>query len=192
MALSHIVNAVQDVIISFQNNLLLAALLLVILWAVQIINWLLQYRLNKFGIYPRHLRGLPGIFATPFLHNDFNHLFFNSVPFFILANLILLHGEAHFFLVSLIIVIVSGIGVWVFGQSAIHIGASGLIMGYFGYLLAEAYYGLTATTVILAIIALYYFGGLIFALIPGGRREISFSGHFFGCLSGILAAYLFH
>jgi membrane associated rhomboid family serine protease len=134
---------------------------------------------------------LTGIFFAPFLHHDFNHLFFNSVPFFILTNLVLLHGQLNFYICSLIIICGGGLGVWLFGRRAVHIGASGLIMGYFGYLLAEAYYNLSAITIILAVLALYYFGGLIFALIPGARKDVSFSGHLFGFLSGVLAAYFF-
>ena len=188
----HLAAAFEQVIASFQHNIHFAFLLLIILWGAQTINWISHYRLCVLGIYPRSVRGLTGIIFAPFLHRDFNHLFFNSIPLFILANLVLLHGRLNFYYTSLVIILVGGFLVWLCGKRAIHIGASGLIMGYFGYLIADAYYEFSVTTIILAALALYYFGGLALSLVPdSSRRDVSFSGHLFGFLAGVLAAYFF-
>lgn len=190
MHLDQLANTFHEVIASFQANILFSAALIAILLAVHIVNLSLGYRLNILGIYPRTFHGLLGIFFAPFLHQDFNHLFFNSIPFFILSNLILAEGRSQFYYVSLIVIIVGGFALWMFGKRGIHIGASGVIMGYFGYLLAHAYMDLTATSIILAVLTLYYFGGLVGSLFPSAHKNVSWVGHVFGFLAGLLAVYL--
>jgi membrane associated rhomboid family serine protease len=172
-----------------QHNFLFALKLLGILWAVQILNKIMDYRLNILGISPRKVRGLPGILFSPFLHGNFTHLFFNSIPFFMLTDLLLTEGKPIFYSVSIEVIVLSGILVWLFGKRGIHIGVSSLIMGYFGYLLGKAYFQFNATTIIVAGLCLYYFGGLFLALFPSVKKNISWEGHVFGFLSGIFAAF---
>ncbi|MFA6409787.1 MAG: rhomboid family intramembrane serine protease [Gammaproteobacteria bacterium] len=188
--LTQLSDALTHIIASFQNNWFFALIVLAVLWGVQLLNVISRYKLNILGIYPRSLRGLSGIFFAPFLHGNSNHLFFNSVPLYILTILLLSAGRLHFYLLTALIIFVSGFAVWLFGKKAIHIGASGVIMGYFGYLLTNAYYHPNASTVILALLALYYFGGLALALIPSQEKNVSWSGHVFGFLAGVLGAYL--
>jgi membrane associated rhomboid family serine protease len=138
--LEKLANEVQNVITSMQYNMLFSLKIIGILWAIQIINLLTKYNLNNLGIRTRSIRGLSGILFSPFLHGGFNHLFFNTIPLFVLSDLVLLEGHVVFYYVSCTIIILSGILTWLFGQRGIHIGASGLIMGYFGYLLAKAYF----------------------------------------------------
>lgn len=185
-----IANAIQLIINSFIYNSKIVLILLLILWLCQLVNRMLRYGPNHLGIIPRTLIGLRGIIFSPFLHGDFNHLFFNSIPFFVLANLVLIRGTLVFYIVSLFIIVVGGFMLWLFGKRGIHIGASTLIMGYFGYLLAEAYFQVNATTVILALICLYYFGGLVLALFPG-KKYISWEGHLCGFIAGVTIAYAY-
>jgi membrane associated rhomboid family serine protease len=166
-----------------------AGLFILILFIVHIINMLLGYRLNVLGIYPRHLFGLIGIPCSPFLHGSFNHLFFNAIALFVLANFVLLQGITNFFHITLLIGGLSGLALWLFGRPAIHIGASGLITGYWGYLLVNAYQHPSIITVILAIVCVYYFGGIFFSIFPG-KQGMSWEGHLFGLLAGLGTAYL--
>ena len=101
-----------------------------------------------------------------------------------------MRGVLTFYIVSIFVIVVGGFLLWLFGKRGIHIGASTLIMGYFGFLLAEAYFQLNATTIILAFICLYYFGGLVLALFPG-KKHISWEGHVCGFIAGIGIAYLY-
>ena len=91
----------------------------VILWALNIINWITGSKLNYWGIYPRHLIGLIGIPISPFVHQNFNHLFFNSIPLFVLGLVILTEGLQNFIGVSLGIILLGGLGVWIFGRRAL-------------------------------------------------------------------------
>ena len=186
--MDQIIVALQAIILSIKQNSVFVFGIIGLLWLLNIINRILSNRLNLLGIIPRTTHGLIGIFFSPFLHRDFNHLFFNSIPLFVLANLVLLNGRTMFYLVSLMITVLSGFSIWVIGRRAIHIGASSIIMGYFGYLLANAYFQVTATTIILGILCIYYFGGLVFNLFPG-ERDVSWEGHVFGFLAGIATAY---
>lgn len=176
----------QILFTSIQLNLPISLTIIGILWIVQIFNILLGYRLNYLGIYPRHLLGLPGIAFSPFLHGSFNHLFFNSIPLFILINFMLLAGWAQFVNVSLIIIILSGSLTWLFARPAIHVGASSVVMGYWGYLLITAYYHPSVLSLVLGVLCLYYLGGLFFSIFPS-EESVSWEGHVFGLLSGFAA-----
>ena len=167
------IDSILNIISQMQHNLHFVLGFIGILWGIYIINRLLGFRLNLLGIYPRSIWGLPGIFCAPFLHANFNHLFFNSIPLFVLSSLVLLYGKTTFYLVSASIIILSGIATWILGRKALHVGASSLIMGYFGYLVAKAYLQPSAITVIMGIVAIYYFGGLFFAIIPSSEKHIS-------------------
>ena len=179
----------QEIIALIQQNALIMLKFLCVLWGLQCINALLHYRLNRWGIEPRSFRGLRGIFSSPFLHGSFGHLFFNSLPLFLLGDLVLSEGLRLWMVVSIFIIMVSGLLTWLLARRAVHVGSSTLVMGYFGYLLAHSYYHFNSMTVILALLCVYYFGGLFFAVVPG-KKEMSWEGHLFGLASGILAAYL--
>ena len=164
--------------------------MILLLAGIHLLNWVLKYRLLIFGIYPRRLRGLPGIMFAPFLHADFNHFFFNAIPLFVLADFMLLYGFNFFIKASLAIILLSGSLLWLFGRNAIHIGASALITGYWAYLVINTYHqgGLLAIT--LGIVCVYYFSGIFFGIFPM-RRGVSWEGHLFGLIAGILTNYGF-
>ncbi len=159
------------------------------LWVIQIVNFILRYRLNFLGIWPRKLWGLPGIFFAPFLHGSFEHLFFNSIPLFILVNILLVYGFHFFFWLSFIIILAAGAGTWLLGRPGVHVGASGIVMGYWGFLLTQSILYPSALTVISGLLCLYYLGSLWLNLLPGGLRT-SWEGHLFGCLAGVGYAFL--
>jgi membrane associated rhomboid family serine protease len=171
-------------------NIVNAALFIAFLWIVHFINVLLRYRLNILGVYPRSVWGLIGIPCFSFLHGSFNHLFFNSIPLIVLINFMLLSGMQKFIHISLVIILISGAALWLFGRRAIHIGASCLVMGYFGYLLVNAYQHPSLLSIILALVCLYYFGSLLGGFFPS-QEKISWEGHIFGFIAGLAAVYLF-
>lgn len=159
------------------------------LWVIHGLNALLGYRLNRFGIWPRHVQGLWGILWAPLLHGDATHLFLNSIPCFVLTLLLLSHGLATFLWVSALVWGLGGAFVWLFAREAIHIGASGVIMGYWGFLLVNAFAHFSLMSLLLAALCLYYFGGLYLSLFPG-EKSASWESHVFGFLAGVLAVWL--
>lgn len=184
----NLVNQLSMSVTLLQKNLFFVSILIGLLFAIHIVNWMVGYRLNYFGIWPRKLLSLPGIFISPFLHGDFNHVFFNSIPLFIMVSFVLLNGMAVFICVSFIIIILGGLATWLIGRPGVHIGASGVIMGYWSYLMVEAYKHPTVVSVALAVVCVYYFGGLVLNLFPT-KIKSSWEAHFFGFLAGLAAVY---
>ena len=107
------------------------------LWVFNYANWWTGSKLNKFGIRPRKAIGLIGIPLAPFLHGNFNHLFFNSLPLFFLGLFIMSLDPKLFYESTIVITILAGFGVWCVGRRGIHIGASALISGYFGLISSQ-------------------------------------------------------
>ena len=163
-------------------------LLLVMLWAVEAINFLSGHTLNRFGLLPRHLSGIPGIMLAPLLHGGFAHLLSNTLGLAGLGGLVAVRGERHFLLSTFILVVLSGGLLWVFGRPAVHVGASGLVFAYFGLLLGRAWHQRTWDTIAIAAVVVFFYGGLIAGLSPL-QRYISWDGHLAGLLAGLAVAW---
>jgi membrane associated rhomboid family serine protease len=187
--LSSFITQLQNTAFLIEQNLGLSLWIIAGLWLILLLNKMLGYRLNWLGVLPRHFFGLVGIPLHPFIHGSFNHLFFNSIPLFVLLTLMLALGLPAFLCATILIVLLNGSLLWLFGRKSIHLGASGLIMGYWGYLLLLAYAFPSVLTFILAIICVYYFGSLLLSVFPSEAR-VSWEGHLFGLLSGIATAYI--
>lgn len=192
----HSKNFMNNWLIQFQvfinqcvANLPFALGMIGILWGVFFINKALRNRLLLFGIYPRTVWGLLGILFSPFLHGDFKHLLFNSIPLFILTEILLVNGHPFFYKVSILIILISGLATWLFGRKAIHIGASSLIMGYWSFVLFSAYLHPSIVTIISAVLCIYYLWSLIANIFPSDAK-VSWEGHVFGFLAGIITVYL--
>ena len=167
--------------------LLLLAGFMAIIWGVEAANTLMDHRLSEFGIVPRTTEGLRGILLWPFLHAGFGHVISNTLPMAVLGGVIAIQGRNTLLKVSAIVVVVSGAGVWVFARPGIHVGASGLVFAYFGYLVARGWYQRSLSSVAVAILVVFFYGGLIFGIVPSSGF-VSWEGHLFGLLAGILAA----
>lgn len=161
-----------------------------IFWIVFILNEVIFGRkLNAFGILPHNFVGLRGILFAPFLHGNFYHIAANTAPFIVLGWLVMLRNTKDFYFVSLMSAFVGGLGTWIFGRNSIHIGASGVIFGYFGYLLFRGYFEKSFVSIAISIAILIGYGGMIWGVLPT-RSYISWEGHLFGFIGGIIAAKL--
>jgi membrane associated rhomboid family serine protease len=145
--------------------------------------------LNQFGIFPRTLIGLRGILFAPFLHGGFPHLIANTIPFITLGWLVMLRRTSDFFWVSAIAAVIGGLGTWVIGAPGCHIGASGVIFGYVGYLIARGYFDRKIGSMLFSIVVLVLYGGLLWGVLPL-QYGISWEGHLFGLIGGVVAAKL--
>jgi membrane associated rhomboid family serine protease len=162
-----------------------------LLWAIEIIDSVIfAGALDSFGVRPRNAGGLVGIALAPLLHLGFGHLMANTLPLITLGWLIMLRETRDLIAVTLLSAIVSGIGVWLIGASgSVHIGASGVIFGYFGFLLLRGYFERSLLSIGLSLVVVAVYGGMIWGVFPSGFR-ISWEGHLFGFLGGVLAARL--
>ncbi len=141
--------------------------------------------LDAFGIRPRQLLGLIGIPLMPFLHGGFGHLISNTIPFFILGWIVLKAEKENFIVATTVIILLGGIGTWIIGSPGLHIGASGLIYGYFGYVMTRAILERKPLWILIGVIVGVFFGGMIFGVVPVfAPNQISWEGHLCGMLAG--------
>lgn len=164
---------------------------LVIFWIVELIDFFFFHgKLDKLGIRPHTIIGLRGILFAPFLHGGFGHLIANTIPFFTLGWLTMIQETSDLYIVSLITMVIGGLGVWLFASpGTIHIGASILIYGYLGFLLFRGYFQKNLPSIILSIVVLLLYGSLIWGVFPA-RVGVSWQGHLFGFIGGAIAAWM--
>ncbi len=162
-------------------------------WATLGANTLLGDALTRYGIVPRTLDGLRGILFAPFLHGSIAHLAANSVSLLILGWLVLVFGgRRQFWWVSVAAALGSGLCAWLIGTSgSVHIGASGVIFGYLGYLMLSGWFARRFWPIIASLGVTAMWGGMIFGVMPG-QLGISWQSHLGGLLGGIWAARRLH
>jgi membrane associated rhomboid family serine protease len=172
-----------------KNQAVILGTSVALMWAIEILDFFVfQGSLNRFGIRPLSIPGLWGILFVPFLHGDFNHLMANTLPFLTLGWLVMLQETSDFFIVTAISMVVGGLGTWLTGSpGSIHIGASGLVFGYLGFLLFRGYFLRNVPSIVVSIIVGVFYGSLIWGVLPL-QEGVSWQGHLFGFIGGAIAA----
>lgn len=168
-------------------------LLLVAMWVVQFADAILPGSFTGFGIRSWDFSGLGGIVLGPLLHANWQHLIANSIPFLILGCLVAVEGARRFWAVTAIVAIISGVGTWVFNTpGTLTVGASGLVFGYFGYVIMRVFApGRVAHRIayaVVAVIVLLLYGGSMAAGVFGVAAGVSWQAHLFGAIGGGIAA----
>ena len=143
--------------------------------------------LDDDGIVPRSLDGLGGILWAPLLHGGWDHLASNTVPLLVFGFLVLAGGIGQFIAVTATIWVVSGVGTWLIGSPGSTIGASGIIFGWFAFLLVRGFFARSFGQIVLAVVLFLIYGGLLFGVLPT-NPGISWQAHLCGAIGGILAA----
>lgn len=162
----------------------------VVLWVLEIIDFATGHALDAYGISPRTEDGLIGIAAAPLLHFGFDHLISNTVPVLVLGFLTLATGIARGLIATAIIWVVGGFGVWIFAQSfSNHAGASVLIFGWIVYLIVRGLINRHSTEILIGVAVFLLYSGALLGVLPG-QPGISWQGHLFGAIGGLIAARL--
>lgn len=147
--------------------------------------------IQQFGLVPRTIPGLFGIISAPFIHGSLSHLIGNSISFTIFAFVLsTLEGNKMFAKVIFMIAI-GGVLTWIMGRSAIHIGASGLIFSLWGYMLFAGWFSRKLKYILVSFGLIFFYSGMIFGVLPG-KVGISWEGHLFGFIAGIIVSWLYH
>ena len=173
------------------RGLVLVVGMVVVMWAVEVVD-ALGAHLDANGIHPRDVGGLPDIAFAPFLHAGWGHLIGNTIPFLILGATVALGGLARTAAVVAIVALVGGFGTWLFAAAGTnHIGASGLVFGFAAYLVARGVFSRRLLHLGVGLLVLAVYGTtLLFSLIP--TPGISWQGHLFGAIGGVVAARAIH
>lgn len=159
-----------------------------LLWVIEVVDVAASHRLDGWGIRPRSGEGLLGILAAPLLHGGWDHLGANTVPALVLGFLTLVTGIARGLAATAIIWLAGGLAVWlVAGGSSVHIGASGLVFGWITYLVVQGFVDRKAWEIVIGLAVLVVYGGVLWGVLPG-QPGISWQGHLFGAVAGVLAA----
>jgi membrane associated rhomboid family serine protease len=160
--------------------------LLLVMWLVRIVDAVIPADLNQFGLVPRSLHGLAGIGLMPFLHGSFGHLIANTIPLVILLGLTVASRRRPWWIIGSII-FCSGALLWLFGRSAYHIGASGLVFGLIAYLITAGVREKQLASISVALLVGAVFGAtLLSGIVPRIGSAISWDGHLLGAASGLL------
>ena len=174
-----------------RDALVLMGAFVALIWLLQVFNSADGYRLDlHFGILPHDVSRLPEIFTAPFLHFSWQHIEGNTIPLFVLGVLAAYRGIGKFLLVTLIVTVVSGLAVWLFQSgNELTVGASGLIFGYFGYVLIRGFFDRNLLDIGVGVVAGLLYWTILQVAIPG-NPGISWIGHLGGLFGGVLAAWL--
>lgn len=157
-------------------------------WGLEILDWTPFFNLDKYGIRPWDIDSLRHIFTAPFLHVGFGHVAANSIPFLVMGFFVMLRGMKKFLLATLAIIVVGGLGVWLTGgANTIHLGASIIVFGYFGFNLFNALFERSQAAMAITLVTVLMYGGLIWGIAPL-QVGVSWQGHLFGFIGGALAA----
>jgi membrane associated rhomboid family serine protease len=161
-------------------------------WLVYLVNNLiLQGRFSHLGIVPRTISGLSGVLLAPLLHASFHHLLANTVPLLILGTIISLRSPATYISITIGGTILSGALTWLLARHGCHIGASGLIFCYFGYVMGHAWFQRSILNILLAFACGFIYGGLIWGLSPF-QSGVSWEAHGAGLVAGVFLAWIGH
>jgi membrane associated rhomboid family serine protease len=143
----------------------------------------------RLALVPRTGAGLVGLVTAPFVHTGLSHLAANLPPFLVLGALVLRRGEAQFPSVALAIALGQGALLWLLGRRAAHVGMSGVVFGFLGYLLAAAWFTRTGTDLLVAAGVLLFYGSMLAGVAPA-RDGTSWDGHLLGLIAGLGIAWL--
>jgi len=170
---------------------IIAALSIVsLLWVIFIVDLIIPIDFTNFGILPRTAIGIKGVLFAPFLHLNFSHLLSNTMPLLILlTGLFWFYDKVAWRVLALSIIIGDGL-VWILGRNVVHVGASGVIFSLVGFFIFSAIFKKNLKAFILGIFVFFMYGGIIWGVLPG-QAGVSWEGHLFGFITGILLAYFF-
>ncbi|MFK7892491.1 MAG: rhomboid family intramembrane serine protease [Granulosicoccus sp.] len=168
-----------------KRDLMYVAMIIAVMWVVFVLDYFLP--LETFGLVPRTVKGLTGIVAMPFLHGDFKHLLGNTVP--LAVTMMLLAGSrANSLAIVMLITLLCGVGLWLFGREALHIGASGVVFGLIAFHVFAGVFEKRLQSVIIAVVVgLLYASTVVRGVIPF-QPGVSWEGHLIGALAGAMVA----
>lgn len=172
------------------SSLLITGGFLILLWIIQLFQFVFKISFIGLGLYPRRVTGLIGIATAPLIHAGFNHLISNSIPLLFLGVGMLYFYPTAAKKIFVIVYFVPGIFVWLFARPAYHIGASGMVYGFVTFLFFSGIIRRDTRSIALALIVTFLYGGIVWGVLPL-NNGISWEYHLSGSLTGIACAFIF-
>ncbi|MCZ6619660.1 MAG: rhomboid family intramembrane serine protease [Gammaproteobacteria bacterium] len=175
------------VTIRFKQCVLTMFSCLAFIWAVSLTALTSDDMLLRLALIPRSTDGLIGVLTMPLVHHSLPHLLVNTAPFVVMTTLIVLRGVRYYLVATFSIILLGGILVWFFARPGAHVGASGLLFGYFGFLLVRGLFDRRISSIVIAIAVGISYGGIIWGVLPRDGA-ISWEAHLFGLAAGAFVA----
>jgi membrane associated rhomboid family serine protease len=172
----------------FFLSMIIPGIFIFFMLLVKIIEILFEVDLSRFGIYPLTIKGLYGIFFSPFIHADFAHLFNNSLPLFFLSVALFYFYSEVALKVFIQTYFLTGLLVWIAGRDAWHIGASGLVYGLASFLFFSGIIRRYFRLIALSLLIVFLYGSMVWGLFPGVYKNVSWESHMLGFFSGVVLA----
>jgi len=172
----------------YTNSVLIVPMIAVLtMWLVYLIELRLHVNFNKYGVYPRTLDGLRGVFLSPWIHSSIEHLYNNTFPIAILTAALAYFYRASTYKVLVLGVLLSGLITWAIGRPSYHIGASGVIYVLASFIFFKGIFAKYYRLVALSLLVVFIYGSLLWYIFPI-KDNISWEGHLAGFLTGLLLA----
>ena len=175
---------------NFISVIFLPFIFVSLMWLVKIYEWYFDLSFSEFGVLPKDILGLQGIVFSPFIHQDFSHLFNNSYPIIILGILLFYFYKNIAIEIFLWLFFISGLFLWVVGRPSYHIGASGLIYALASFLFLSGLIKKNPRLAAVSLIVTFLYGSMIWGVFPL-KVGVSWEGHLCGLISGILVALFY-
>ena len=159
--------------------------LVLVMWMVFWTELRFGFNFTSFGVEPGNIKGLRGVLFSPFIHSDLQHLWHNTIPIFVLSMALYYFYDHIAWKVLFFIILLSGLGTWVIGRGAYHIGMSGVIYGLVSFLFFKGIFANHYRLIALSLLVVFLYGGLIWGTLPVDP-QISWEGHLSGFAGGLL------
>lgn len=177
---------------SWSGALVLMCAFTALLWIVQLVNAGDHYGLDRFGMRPREVGGLWGIGTEPFLHDSYGHLAANTLPVLLVGWALMISGLRNWTTVTVSVIVLGGAATWLVAPSGLIVGASPLVFGWLGYLIARAYFSRRLRWIVTAAVVLLVFGTLLGNLLPSYDSSGSWQAHLAGFVAGVVTGAVLH
>ncbi len=174
----------------FINAIFYPAIFVAVISIIHFVQYAFAINFTQYGIYPKEIKGLPGVITSVFIHGNFNHLFNNAIPLLILGSSLFYFYKPVALKIVVWIVLMGGFWTWIMAREAYHIGASGLIYGLFSFLLVSGFIRLNKQLIALSFFVVLVYGSMVWGIFPI-KLEISYEAHFWGFVSGIILAVFY-
>jgi membrane associated rhomboid family serine protease len=175
------------------SSFIIPFLFVMFLWLIKGTEELLHTSFSDYGLYPLKAKGLIGILTCPLLHADLAHLFANSIPLLILGGLLFYFYRSVAWQIIALVWLVTGLWVWVFARTGVHIGASGLVYGIASFLFFSGIIRRDPTTMVITLLVTFLYGGMIWGIFPEmfPKERISWESHLMGLVCGLVLAWYY-
>jgi membrane associated rhomboid family serine protease len=174
----------------FYQSLIIPLRFIALLWIIQLLQFILPVNFGWLGVFPGRIFGLKGILFSPLIHADFGHLLSNTAPLLVLSTMVMFFYRKVALRAFVMIYLLTGLAVWLFGRPVFHIGASGVVYGLVAFVFWSGIFRRNLKAIVLALIVVFYYGSMVMGILPG-QEGISWESHLLGGIVGIFTAFWF-